>query len=79
MKLFSAPYFSLFSRKFYSEAAYAGASRGFLYLVYLSMLMLFVAFAAVNTRLLPQANTFVEWLQSEMPVMQWMNSMPTIL
>jgi len=71
MKIFSAPYFSLFSRKFYSEAAHAGAGRGFLYIVYLVTLMLFATFAAVNARLLPQANTFVDWLQSEMPIMQW--------
>lgn len=71
MKILSAPFYSLFSRKFYNEAAYAGAGRGFLYLIYLVTLMLFAAFAAVNTRLLPQTNAFVGWLQSEMPVMQW--------
>jgi len=71
MKILTAPFQALFSRKFYSEAAYAGTGRSFLYLAYLVTLMFFAVLVAVNTRLLPQTNAFAAWLQSEIPVMQW--------
>ncbi len=71
MKILTAPFFALFSRDFYRRAALAGPGKGFTYLAYLSALMLLAAFFAVNTRLLPAADRFVVWLQSEMPVLQW--------
>jgi len=71
MKILTAPFYALFSRKFYSQVMFAGTGRAFLYLFYLATLMLFAAFAAVNTRLLPQTDAFVSWLQSEVPVMEW--------
>ena len=71
MKLLSAPFYALFSRQFYTKAAFAGAGRGSVYLLYLSGLMLLAAATAVSTRLLPQANEFAVWLQSELPALQW--------
>lgn len=71
MTILTAPFYALFSRKFYHEAVFVGPARGFLYLFYLSALMLLIAFAAMNTRLVPQMNTFAAWLQAEVPIMQW--------
>lgn len=71
MKMLSAPFKALYDRAFYARAAHAGAGKGLIYILYLSAIMLAGALISVQTRLLPEANRFVEWLQVEMPVLQW--------
>jgi len=71
ISVLSAPIYSLFSVQFYRRVLANKLSKGFLYLTFLSAIFAVVTIIAVNTRLIPLVEDFVDWAKEEMPVLVW--------
>lgn len=62
-----APFLSLFSRNFYRRLLVWPLSRGFLYLVYLSLLLTLSSWLTFRILFLPVANELATWLGERLP------------
>jgi hypothetical protein len=66
-----APIYALFSKEFYRRVLAARLSRGFLYLLYVTGMVITVFFVLAMTQGMPQVDQFVEWVKKEMPPLTW--------
>jgi len=71
MTFLTAPVTALFHRKVYEDAAKSSAGRGVLYCLYLAGISTALLVMFLNTRVMPQADAFVQWTQKNMPVLIW--------
>ncbi|MCB9799420.1 MAG: DUF1189 family protein [Candidatus Omnitrophica bacterium] len=67
MSFWQTPFFALFRLDLYRRAAGEKISKGFFYLVYLSVLMGVFSVMAYNIRAVPEVKDFVEWFKADMP------------
>ncbi|MDD5217029.1 MAG: DUF1189 family protein [Candidatus Omnitrophica bacterium] len=67
MNILTAPVYSLFSIAFYRQVIREHLGKGFLYVVYLSLITAVIITLMFVLQVLPLANPFVDWLQAEMP------------
>jgi len=70
-KILSAPIRSLLDLNLYGEALRGSLSRGFLYLVYLSLIATLIFFIMLQVKVLPIADEFALWAEKELPPMTW--------
>ncbi len=67
MDFWAAPIFSLFSLRFYRQQMHASLGKGFLYLLYLSLLFSMALSLVAAFSLMPQSDGFMEWFRGELP------------
>jgi len=67
----TAPITAFFYPPVYHDAAKSSAGRGVLYSLYLAGLSTILVMLVLSARFMPQANTFVDWTQKNMPVLIW--------
>ncbi len=70
LNIWMAPFFALFSKDFYKKVLTAGLGKGFLYLVYFSLLLSTLFVGMVKVKVLPMIDSFVVWVAKEMPALQ---------
>jgi len=70
-KILSAPIRALLDLKLYDEALRGSLSRGFLYLVYFSLIVTFIFFIILQFKVLPIVDEFALWAEKEMPPLTW--------
>jgi len=71
LDLLKAPIYTFFSLEFYRQALRQPVSKGFLYLLYLTVIASVAFLILMNRQFLPQAETFIDWAKAEAPVLTW--------
>jgi hypothetical protein len=71
LTFFTAPVTAFFYPPVYRDAARSSAGRGVLYSLYLAGITVTLVMIFFSTRFMPQADTFVNWARTNMPVMIW--------
>ena len=66
-----APITAFFHRHVYEKAVKSSAGRGVLYCLYLAGLATLLSTVFLSVKVIPQADAFVKWTQTAMPVMIW--------
>ena len=71
LTFFAAPVTAFFYPPVYKDAAKSSAGRGVLYSLYLAGLSVVFVMLILSTRVMPQADAFVVWVKTNMPVLIW--------
>lgn len=71
LTFFTAPVAAFFYPPVYQDAAKSSAGRGVLYSLYLAGLSAVLVMMVISARFMPQANAFVDWTKTNMPVLIW--------
>jgi hypothetical protein len=71
LTFFTAPVTAFFYPPVYQDAAKSSAGRGVLYTLYLAGLSTVLIMMIVSARVMPQADAFVNWMKTSMPVLIW--------
>lgn len=67
----TAPITAFFYPAVYKDAVKSPASRGVLYCLYLAVLATILMMMFLSIKVMPEANAFVKWTQTNMPVLIW--------
>ncbi len=71
MNIWTAPFYSLFSLRFYRWVIASPLYRGFLYLLFTGVVVTFCVLLAFASQALPRIDEFAAWLVEEMPEITW--------
>ena len=71
LTFFAAPVTAFFYKPVYQEAAKSRASRGVLYSLYLAGLSVVLIMMVLSAKVMPLANAFAGWVETNLPVMIW--------
>jgi len=71
LTFFTAPVTAFFYPPVYRDAAKSSAGRGVLYSLYLAGLSAMLVMVVLSARVMPQADAFVGWAKTNMPVLIW--------
>jgi hypothetical protein len=71
LTFFTAPLTAFFYPPVYRDAAKSSAGRGVLYSLYLAGITVTLVMIFFSARFMPQADAFVDWVRTNMPVMIW--------
>lgn len=71
LTFFTAPVAAFFYPPVYQDAAKSSAGRGVLYSLYLAGLSTILVMMVISIKFMPQADAFVNWTKTQMPVLVW--------
>ncbi len=71
LTFFTAPVTAFFYPPVYQDAAKSSAGRGVLYSLYLAGLSVALVMMTLSAKVMPQADAFVDWAKTQMPVLIW--------
>jgi hypothetical protein len=71
LTFFTAPITAFFYPPVYQDAAKSSAGRGVLYSLYLAGLSVILIMLVLSVKVMPQADAFVNWTKTQMPVLIW--------
>jgi len=71
LTFFTAPVTAFFYPPVYQDAAKNSAARGVLYSLYLAGISVVLVMIFLSAKVMPQADAFVNWLKTNMPVLIW--------
>ncbi len=71
MDLLTAPYYALFNLDFYRSVIASPLRKGFLYLLYLSTIVVILFSGYFALTVMPKIDAFAEWIEKELPPLTW--------